>query len=559
VTITLVRQAADKTFGSTLTTTLTGTPAEGNLLVAVANGRSGETAYTMTSSGWTAVPAATVYFSVADSTFRKAHATWVKIAGASEPAAVEIGGANGATTLSVAEFTGSSAELDAIAATIASLPAVGTGSDAVASFYGSGTSPAVTATEKLLIGHAYTKTGSSATEQPYSTWSAGADPITEFAEYSDGTNGLDHSWAWGTSTNSGTNAVRADKDPGSTDAERGAIVSLLVFALATAPPTPAFAGDAFDSGAFETATGGPLARSTAETTSTTDASSRSIALARAAGETTAAADTASRTVSRARAAGETTSTVDVTAAAVTRTIPRAGAETTTTSDSTARGAQVLGRSTSESTTTADQAARTTSRARTAAESTSTADTSTRTVARARSAAETTTTSDATSGSRTGAPRIRSTAETTSTTDTSSASTTGMLSRATSEATTAGDASSRRLTLQRPRAETTSTSDQVGRRTTSSRLQLETTSTGDLTAAASSTSRTILEQLVTEDATSATMGLPPIDVRVLRTGGRQRSVAVNGRDPYHPATGRQRDVDVTSRRRIFSWSSRRPTT
>jgi hypothetical protein len=234
MTISVKQQNISGGFNAT-DVTLPGAITSGNLLVVVAGERSGSTANAMSNSGYTL--AADLYQSPGDGTFRKSLAVWYKFAGGSEPTTINVTfTTTGDSFVGAVEFEGNAGELADMATNIASAEFAILGSDSVASSHSTGTTASVTAASMLRVAGCYTKPGSG-TENPYSTWSGS---LTEFSEFNGGTNAVDFSFAWGTSTTSGTHGETATKDGGTTDAERGAISFILVFPVTITPTDPGY-------------------------------------------------------------------------------------------------------------------------------------------------------------------------------------------------------------------------------------------------------------------------------------------------------------------------------
>jgi hypothetical protein len=142
MTISVRQSDIDTVFSAPYTATLASTPVQGNLLIAVADDRSGATALTIDGTGWTL--GEKLYQSPADGTFRKSHATWWKLAGASEPTTITItNAAGGGTIVGMVEFESDSGEM----AGLSFGDSIATGYDTVATSYASGSTPSVASTE----------------------------------------------------------------------------------------------------------------------------------------------------------------------------------------------------------------------------------------------------------------------------------------------------------------------------------------------------------------------------------------------------------------------------
>ncbi len=98
-----LEQTASNSGSGDVTATFGATPTEGNLLFAIGSERSGATSASMLSSGWTLVSQQFLY--AADSTYRRAFIVWAKIAGPSEPTAVEINIGGNVCGLRVEEYS----------------------------------------------------------------------------------------------------------------------------------------------------------------------------------------------------------------------------------------------------------------------------------------------------------------------------------------------------------------------------------------------------------------------------------------------------------------------
>jgi hypothetical protein len=479
MTISVRQVSVDTTFDNPASLALASTPLQGSLLLAFAVERSGTTLWTMSSAGWT--KRAERYQSPTDGTMRKSFATWSKVAGASEPTGITVTptGGGGPISLGIAELTADAGEF----ASLTFGAGVASGSDTVAAFYDSGSTAAVSSTNKLLVGLCYTKVGG-ASELPYSDWTAGADDLTEFVEINGGTSMLDVSWAWALSSTTGTNSTRASKDVGSVSSERGAITSLLVFDLG-------------GSG------GATLNRSVGDTAAASDASTRAQTRARSVTDVAGANDTL------ARAAGRSRTLADV--AAATDTSARSASRTRALSDS-APAADVTSTSS------------TGNLARSVADSAAAVDVSTRQQTRARALADTAAASDT---SARVSSKSRALTDSAPTSDTSSAGTIGNLSRTISDSAPAADTLARLSSRTRSTSDAAAASDNTTARRQLARQLGDTAPATELSVQALQLARLLLDAALAADelAWSFTSGEAPIPVVVLASIA-PRSVAAS---------------------------------
>ena len=208
--------------------TLSPAPVNGNLLVACAMERSGGSAsnFTITGTGWTQRVALTI--EQTQSTWRRSFVVWTKIAGASEPATIDVDdGTANSKLLSVSEFShGSGSGTWNFEAVVSNH----NGATSSATVLSTGTTASVPAGNLLKIGALSVKRSGSTILS--TTWTNG---LTEQSDIGDGVAGGRQVFVAmsGSDTAAGTKESQATLN--ASDINGGLAAALLVFS-ASEPP-----------------------------------------------------------------------------------------------------------------------------------------------------------------------------------------------------------------------------------------------------------------------------------------------------------------------------------
>lgn len=221
--ITVVQTQGNHANGTSNGLTLGAAPTQGNLLVVMASGRSGETSASISGTGWTQqVSLAT---DQADANNRKYLAVWWKVAGASESSTITVSWSNSARhSAAVTEFTTSGGESWSFETSVTN------GLSTLISSISTGTTSSVTNTPMLLVGCAHVKTdhSDSSTQVP-NTWTnslASAVTVDGAGQF----NGANMGMGWLETSATGTKESTVSWTNAS---GRGAQNSLLVFSLSS--------------------------------------------------------------------------------------------------------------------------------------------------------------------------------------------------------------------------------------------------------------------------------------------------------------------------------------